>query len=540
VQPFNYHRLFSTSDVRLVKLCLRRAHESLFMIPLLALAASGAATQAQSQPAPAPSTVVIAGVVSGADGSPLPGVEVAVTGSKETRPQLALTDERGRYRLAGLPPALYTVRAWKLGYALLTFGQREPSDSARMVDLRVATSAVDINFVLPKAAVIVVKVLDASGEPLAGATVQASTMRYVDGQRKLVSVPAGHFVYPTTTDDRGEARLFGLASGEYYLSARAQEHGPFNTGATGAQFFHPGTMSAESAQPVTVGPGDDRFVVIVTRPSARGTLTAKIAGQNALTQVSSQILAIHPGGTAGFPLRTQSEGGFTAVDLPPGNYVVQVRARNALGADEFAHVPLTFSGEDSTISIITSPPGIVTGRVVLDSNLPSARALKPAEIQLLPAFVGFAIASGSVDLRDDWTFRIQGIAGVGFLQVRSAGDRWFLKKVIVNSQDLTDRPVDFQTAFRDQSVEVYLTQSRSEVTGLALDSRGTPTGDFVVVAFSEDPSRWTPRSRYVATARPDQIGQYRITGLPAGPYLIAALDRFERGREYDVETLAGC
>jgi hypothetical protein len=59
-----------------------------------------------------------------------------------------------------------------------------------------------------------------------------------------------------------------------------------------------------------------------------------------------------------------------------------------------------------------------------------------------------------------------------------------------------------------------------------------------VVILPEDTSRWREDSRTVRSARPDQHGEFSITGLPAGKYLIAAVDYVQDGQWYDPEFLA--
>src|SRR5262249_47035906 len=57
-------------------------------------------------------------------------------------------------------------------------------------------------------------VYDKNGEPLASAQVMALRQVYKDGRRTLTIVQI------VTTDDRGEYRLFWLAPGRYYVSAK--------------------------------------------------------------------------------------------------------------------------------------------------------------------------------------------------------------------------------------------------------------------------------------------------------------------------------
>jgi hypothetical protein len=430
------------------------------------------------------------------------------------------------------------IRVSKLGYPLLAYGQRDHRDAPRVVDVTTIPVADGIDVALPRAAVITVKVIDENGEPIAGAAIGGMQTRFVDGRRQLANVNLSH--YQPRTDDRGESRLFGLWAGEYYVTARLSELGPAGFGPPPPQYFYPGTLSSNQAQPITVGSGEEVFAVLaLARRTKTGTLTGRIvpSGSASLASVSVQIRAIQPGGWATFPVASATESEFTAVEMPPGTYAVHVRARNASGGQEYANVPVAFTGDDTILTITTAPPGSLHGRIVFDEP-GAAAAVSPSEITLSPVFVGSSVAPGRVQLNDDWSFEVSGIVGEGLLRVKHSGKRWFLKQVLSNGEDVTDRSLDFQTEFMNRGLEVILTQRRTEVTGMANDPRsGRPSSDYVIVAFSENAEHWTPRSRYVATARPDQAGQFTLTGLPPSRYLIVALDRFERGREYDVDTL---
>jgi hypothetical protein len=73
--------------------------------------------------------------------------------------------------------------------------------------------------------------------------------------------------------------------------------------------------------------------------------------------------------------------------------------------------------------------------------------------------------------------------------------------------------------------------------GGLLDDKQQPAEGAVVI-FPEDTSRWCEDSRTVRSARPDQHGEFSIKGLPAGKYLIAAVDYVQDGQWYDPEFLA--
>jgi hypothetical protein len=57
------------------------------------------------------------------------------------------------------------------------------------------------------------------------------------------------------------------------------------------------------------------------------------------------------------------------------------------------------------------------------------------------------------------------------------------------------------------------------------DARDRPVADYVVVAFTTDPTRWYLGSRYVALVRAGRDGGFTIDGLPPGEYWVVALDQ---------------
>jgi hypothetical protein len=74
----------------------------------------------------------------------------------------------------------------------------------------------------------------------------------------------------------------------------------------------------------------------------------------------------------------------------------------------------------------------------------------------------------------------------------------------------------------DQSVRDVQIVLRNQITRLS----GTVTDSGrAVIAFAEDRDRWYQGSRFLAAARATPVGAFNITGLPAGSYLVIAVDR---------------
>ena len=61
--------------------------------------------------------------------------------------------------------------------------------------------------------------------------------------------------------------------------------------------------------------------------------------------------------------------------------------------------------------------------------------------------------------------------------------------------------------------------------------------DYSVIVFPADRDKWTPNSRYMRTSRPDQDGRYKASGVPAGAYLVIALDYLDQNEWNDPDFL---
>jgi hypothetical protein len=147
---------------------------------------------------------------------------------------------------------------------------------------------------------------------------------------------------------------------------------------------------------------------------------------------------------------------------------------------------------------------------------------------------GARLAPAQPRVNDDWTFEINGLAGMLTLRADLPAP-WTLKRIMRGTVDITDTPIEFSESVDD--LTVVLTQRATEVAGTASDTRGTRSTDYVALWFPDDSGRWTPQSRFIRTARPDQDGRYRIRGLPPGRYFAVALEYLEPGEEFDPERL---
>jgi hypothetical protein len=243
--------------------------------------------------APAASDQVITGIVFGADGVALAGIEVqalfAGRGRAIGRSVSAMTDESGAFVLAPLDAARYVVRATpKAGGA---FVQRGPVEPGAFVELR-----------LEPGLSIEGRLVDDAGDAVAAGTVELS--RVVDPLRRARIASVSVF------DAQGRFRFDGLQPGKYELRGTAQ--GRASSDAVAVEL-----PAGGHAVEVVLGEGGSvhgRVVDARTHdPIARAQVVVSgLASESVLPSQSSTV--------------TEVDGGFELVGITPGRVSIEVTA----------------------------------------------------------------------------------------------------------------------------------------------------------------------------------------------------------------------
>ena len=110
---------------------------------------------------------------------------------------------------------------------------------------------------------------------------------------------------------------------------------------------------------------------------------------------------------------------------------------------------------------------------------------------------------------------------------------WFLKSVTLNGTDITDIPFEIRGSTTVTGLEMIATDQQTTLSGGVKDSRGQPVKDYVVVVLPDGLKEGLSTTRFNRTVRPDQNGQYKTMGLPAGEYVAFAVETMEQGINYD-------
>ena len=498
-------------------------------------------------------TAVLRGVVVAADtGAPVRRAQVRAASSESGDTRTTLTDEQGRFDLRELAGGHYTLTASKGGFITLQYGQRRPGEPGTPVDLAAGRTIEKLVIGLPRGSVITGRIVDEFGEPLTGAQVQVLRYVWVSGARTLQ--PAGG---ADRTDDQGTYRIFGLQPGEYLVTATLRDERPMLRGGPAADLpdsgyaptYFPGTSSIGDAQKVAVGLGEEvsgvGFGLSLTR----------------LATVSGRVLAA-PGYEGGVQVvavpvdgprltqtlrgtQTRNDGTFDMRGVPPGRYRLQAMAWGATGDGGLTgSTTITVNGSNlEGLTLALAPAPVIAGVVQTDTN--QGAGLRAPQVRITPVPVtptavpmgrGGRGAGGRAN--DDFTFQVAGLSEPAYLRVVAPGG-WFLKAILADGRDVTETPLSLEPGTRLDGVHVVLTQTASSIAGAVRDANGAAVLDAAVVIFPDDESRWTPQSRFIATARPDTTGTFTIGGLPASQgYRVIAVQGLESGQANDPEFLA--
>jgi len=489
----------------------------------------------------------------------------------------AFTDAQGRYEFKDLPAGRFTVSVTKSGFVTMQYGQSRPFEPGRPIELADAQVLEKADVALPRGSAVSGRVLDEFGEPVSDANVTAMRMQYSNGRRRLG--PSGR---PSTTNDLGQFRVFGLPPGEYYISANVRtmdtmvmdllggSGGPTgsNNNSGYAATYYPGTPNAGEAQRVSLGIGQELANVDIQMSPVRlsritGMATSSdgkpMGGAMVMLMPSMKEAVIFaPGGTS----RTDKDGNFTLSSIAPGEYSIQVQSMAAImsaatqamammGGDapanapapqpaerEFATATVTVAGEDITNLVITGTRGAkATGRLVFEGGPPpdaitSIRLIAaPTDFETMPAS---ASVFGASSVKETGAFEIDSLVGGRTLRILNLPKGWYFKQVTREGNDVTDKGYDFKPGADVEGFEIVLTTKTQVLTGSVSGTKGESVKEYTVAVFPEDPQRWTGAdSRWMNTGRADQEGRFRIADLPAGTYLAIALEYVPQGEWRD-------
>ena len=501
---------------------------------------------------PQKGTSVLRGYVTAADtGNPIRRALVRAMSQDGRGGGIAQTDADGRFEMKELLGGRYTLMAQKAGYVTMSYGQRRPEQQGTVLEISDGTIVDKIALTLPRGGVITGTVMDEFGEPVAGAQVNALRFRYLGGARRLLPSGGG------STDDRGIFRLYGLAPGDYFLSAALRgPQQPMMMGSGNvtsgpvegyAPTYYPGTPNPAEATRLTVRAAQETSNISVALVAARLSNVSGRAVTSANAPVVQGMVMLMPADRTMLPMgmsanaMTRADGTFQLLGVAPGTYNLSLRPRGMPTTDaEFANLRVTVGADNlDNVLLVTSRGAIARGIVTTDEG--TAPPMRPEQVSLFARMTEpdtMMMMPGEAKVHPDWTFEMTGLSESRLIGGGVAEEPdWGVKAVLHNGIDVIDTPIDFVPGQTVEGFEIVLSRKRTELSGQISGERGAPETDATVIVFSDDPARWGFGTRYVRTARPNQDGRYTLRGMPPHDYLIVVVKELEPGQFQDPEFL---
>jgi hypothetical protein len=438
-----------------------------------------------------PRGAVIAGTIADDRGQPMPGVSIRIqrvsrsaTGERLLTPLtgalIPTTDDRGQFRIFGLPAGEYVVLAQP----------RLPGTG----EVRQTTQA-ELDW--------------ADRQMRGGGAGRGTAPETVALPTRPTTVTYAPVYFPGTV---------GVASAGVIALAAGQER-------SGADIRMQLIATARVSGSVTLPDGSP----------ARGmqVLLLSDAGGTDL-QAQREALLVEMGLASGNLASTSGDGSFSIAGVSPGDYTLVARTAPA-GARAGAAAPaqalwataqVRVNGEDIPgIAMRLAAGQTVSGRIAIEAAPDAAAAPMRVTVSLRPAGSrGLAANLPAIPVDSSGaSFSIDGVIP-GAYRLAATVSNGALKSAIVEGKDMADVPVDVRPGQDLAGVNVMLTAAPPEVTGVLYDAAGRPSSDLAVILFSVDRAAWYSGSRRVpSAARPATDGRYRFAGLAAGQYYLAVV-----------------
>jgi hypothetical protein len=306
----------------------------------------------------------VSGVVTDEAGQPVRRAFVELSYSRRMWRQVVVTGTDGRFTFMNVPAGAYDLAATRPPFLPARYGATLPGGKGITLVLTDAARVTDTRLTLVRGAVIAGRVTDERGDASSGIVVRLS--RRTGGANGTAFERVDSYA---NTDDRGEYRIFGLAPGEYLVTAAPAGsgqstdvrvttqaaidralHGEGRDGAAArsrdssvgapapgagarttvamAPVYYPGTTNAALASVVTLAVGEERaridFQMQVVRTARMSGTVSSVEGPlpdglfvTMLPTAFTRTQALSP-----ITVSVSHDGAFSFAGVPPGDYLI--------------------------------------------------------------------------------------------------------------------------------------------------------------------------------------------------------------------------
>jgi hypothetical protein len=528
-------------------------------------------------------------VVKMGSGEPIAGARVELhpekggepSGDRRPETYTATTSENGKFTFDQVAPATYRLIATRNNYVPAEYGQRSPATQGIPVELTSGQKMPAVQLAMASTGSISGRIYDRDGEPVGKGQVQALRSIYKDGRRVLT------IVQTVETNDRGEYRLFWLAPGRYYVSAKpdipqlpVDMRSPGGATASAARVtgaarfgtyeqasapvvrkrilksgevieetyistYYPGVIDSQAASPIALGAGATVGGVDIS--VAPGLAPARHIRGKILDATTGQPLAranVMALPRTSEPLRTipigasDPNGNFDIAGAAPGPYLVVASSTRLSGmlTVEVANADL------QNITIVAKPGFDVSGRFTVEGRSRSGNQLRVTDLRVDrfvrdPDMVGMPSSGPTFNppVSPDGSFTLAGISVGDFrVTVRTGSPDAYVKSMRMGNADVLDGGLHLSGP-PENPLEIVVGANAGRVGGSVVGARQEPLPNRTVVLVPD--VRFRHRADLYKTVSTDTAGRFQMQGITPGSYQLFGWDEVETGAWQDPDFI---
>jgi hypothetical protein len=438
-----------------------------------------------------------------------------------------ITDANGHFVIAGVPAGKYKFRAGKTGHVPGDYRLDGRARKATLV-LHPGEKLDTVEFRLSRTAVIMGRVTDETGEPIAGVEMDAAPTGTRMGDVQLEDP-----LRIAVTSNLGEYRIHDLPPGSYYLSATDSGSCIFNTSwrliwevgeryANHLTMYYPDVTKSSEAQKVRLNAGEERRVDFTLPTVKLLTISGRVVGANGKPPAPNRVLLMlqdpisRPRADFRYGVTTDTQGNFEIREVLPGSYVFL----GFVGEEEYwTEQRVEVAGDDVSglvlqlrkdLGVLGKAKG--TGGSKLDFQKLNIEMEFPTHD---PSY------SGAWDnLKEDGTFAIGGVRPTTQrISVHPMPEGWYLRSAFFGKQNVLDDGLNLSDSDSHEMLELTFSPTASRIQGVVL--RGDdPAYDAVVRIFPEPAN---PNNTGLYREGPaDEDGHFVIESVVPGRYRVVA------------------
>lgn len=495
------------------------------------------------------------------------------------------TASDGRFLFENLKPGTYSLKATLGGYAPAEYGQRGPNSRGMTITLKPGQKMQAVSLTMTPGGTITGRIVDANGDPLSRALVQAQKLVYQETGRSLVTVQA------VPTDDKGEYRLFWLPPGKYFISALPSDDrmrtiaavlpttgnsnvsivtlasanafssiwdmgtGPIAGVVPGVkvtsrtlsngdvideaavQVFYPAALEISTATPLEVRPGGLTSGIDITTRSARvyrirGVVISSTTGQPIS---ATSISLIQRNGTTVSQtvpvMQAPNNSGFEIAGVVPGSYYLLSTGPDGAGKAVAGILPIDIGETNIERAILTANPASAINGHISGNAVTTATNSPTYFVQLDPRTPGFP--SGG---------RLRTMEGSFIVPILYAGD---YRVTITTPPGTYPQSIRFggQDVLRDglhiegptnETLEIVVSPNAGRLEGNVTADRQKFSNATVVLVPA---SSLRQQTNLYQTVQSNSEGHFTFENIPPGSYKVFAWEDVEAFAWFDADFM---